>query len=223
MSKILIAAALAAFVASPATAQEVPSTPAHTVEDNAIAIADLGVTLSVPEDAVYLGAKRWPLYDVADAELHAWVKADEGGLVEQFWWVQFEEYLPSVPNANYTYDETEPTSVDLGGLKFWTRPMFGEGAPRSLREGSDSEAFRDLAASKGYRFPMWLAMVRMVHLPTEDRRKELMLIHGANLDGVGMTMAQAYQAEKPGVTWEELYGPMVERASESFTILRNSK
>lgn len=216
-------AAAAASPASPASAQEVPSTPAHTVENNAIDIGDLGVTLSVPEDAVYLGAKRWALYGVADAELHAWVQADEGRLVEQFWWVQFEEYLPHMPDAHYQYDETEPTSVELGGLKFWTRPMFGEGNPRQLREGSDSEAFRGLVAEAGYRMPMWLAMVRMVHLPTEDRRKELMLIHGANLDGVGMTMAEAYQAEKPGVMWEDLYGPMVERASGAFSVERETK
>ena len=64
-----LAAGIAAVTASSAAAQSVPSEPAYQVVDHEIAILDLRVTLKVPEDAVYLGAKRWALYDVADAEL----------------------------------------------------------------------------------------------------------------------------------------------------------
>ncbi|MCM8557996.1 hypothetical protein [Sphingomicrobium sediminis] len=217
MKLVALASALAAAVAAPAAAQEVPAEPAFMVADNRISVPDEGIALVIPEDAVYVGATRWPLYDIVDAEQHVFVRTDEGGLVEEYWLVQFETYFDHV-DANYTYDETEPTSLEIGDRTWWTRPIFTSGRPNEVRPGSDTEMFGKIIAQAGYRMPMWLAGVRMVYMPGEDRRSEIMIIHGANLDGVATTMAERFRAGEDGVKWTDFYGPMIERASLSFTI-----
>src|SRR5689334_5706296 len=40
-----------------------------------VSLADPAVTISLPRSARYLGADRWDLFDICDAELHVFVEA----------------------------------------------------------------------------------------------------------------------------------------------------
>lgn len=202
-----------------AAAAEPALTPDRVVEPHGIVSDhDPAVRIGLPEAAVYVGAVRWPLYDVADAELHAFVEADATGLVERFYWIQFEAYFPSLPSRAYDYPASNPEMTTLGDFAVHVRPGFGGGPDHVSRPGSDGEAFRALLAEHGYRLPMWTAQVRFVHLPTPDRRKELMVIYGENLDAVGLDMAGAMQRGADGIAWSELYAPLIERGRAAITL-----
>ena len=62
---------------------------------------DPKVQIRLPESARYVGADRWNLYDLADCELHVFVQADAANLVHGLYWIQFEGYLPSKPDAHH--------------------------------------------------------------------------------------------------------------------------
>jgi hypothetical protein len=72
---------------------------------------DPAVKIRLPNAAVYLGADRWILYDIADGELHAFVESDSSN------WVQFEQYEPTRPDLHHTYDS--PRHTTLGGMDFY--------------------------------------------------------------------------------------------------------
>ncbi|HEX6637397.1 MAG TPA: hypothetical protein VF033_07055, partial [Steroidobacteraceae bacterium] len=55
--------------------------------------ADPAATITLPKEAAYVGADRWDLYDIADAELHVFVEADREKKVKALYWIQFEAYL----------------------------------------------------------------------------------------------------------------------------------
>lgn len=218
---ILTAFAAASLAAMPAAAQPAADFPApeRTVEANAVVSQRApAIRVVVPDAAVYLGAVRWPLYDVADAELHVFVEADEHRLVERFYWIQFEAYLPSRPDAHYDYPNSNPETVELSGYTVHVGPGFGEGEGREVRPGSDSEAFRRMITENGYRLPNWIGSVRFVYLPTEDQREELMLIYGENLDPTALTMAEAMRSGAEGISWDELTTPLVARALQGFRL-----
>jgi hypothetical protein len=62
-----------------------------------------------------VGGHVFILYDVARAEQHFFVDADQAGLVKRLYWVQFEGYLP---DNNHSYKYKAARTVKLGGLDF---------------------------------------------------------------------------------------------------------
>jgi hypothetical protein len=101
------------------------------------------------------------------------------GQIERFYWVQFEHYLPT---NNHTYSYPPERTTDIGGLQFIydvsTFSNYG-GAVRDPR--SDGAAAAALVAKHKLALPARIAQVRMFHLPSADRRSELMIIYGEAL------------------------------------------
>jgi hypothetical protein len=85
-----------------------PRTPssARSVRGSTIvSTRDPTATIRLPASVTYIGAHRWPLFDVADCEVHVFVDADAARRVQRIWYVQFEAYLPSEPARFYDYAE----------------------------------------------------------------------------------------------------------------------
>src|ERR1041385_2100696 len=61
----------------------------------------------------YVGAQRFTLYGVAEAEQHFFVQAGADGRIERFFWLQFEHYLPG-NNHHYDYSELPGKSTVNG-------------------------------------------------------------------------------------------------------------
>src|SRR4030095_5927151 len=61
----------------------------------------------------YVGTQTFVLYDVANAEQHFFVDADNDGRIKRLYWVQFEGYLPS---NTHSYDYKSEKKVAIGGL-----------------------------------------------------------------------------------------------------------
>ena len=147
----------------------------QTIISNRLPAADL----TFGNDFRYVGSQVVNLGGVADAEQHVFVKGPSTGPVERFYWVQFEHFLPSNSHSyNYRPDRT----TDFDGLEFIYDVKAFTNYGDALRDpGSDGAAVARLLASHNIAFPTRAARVRMFHLPTPDRRAELMIIYGEAL------------------------------------------
>jgi hypothetical protein len=180
-----------------------------------ISKADPAIVIKLPREAKYVGADRWDLYDIADAELHVFVEADRDKNVKTMYWIQFEGYLPSNTHIyNYTKDE----AVKFAGRDFWQRARFGptSGPPRA---GSDLEHVRALLAQAGYKTPAETMNVRLVQVLDEARRKELMFIYAEDLAPTGYTSAQLMDGEQTRPEWEPIKQKLLERARKRIRIV----
>ena len=179
-----IAAVLGILLASPVPAQSPPTmvTPAlqRQVQGQTIISKELpAAELSFDKGFRYVGGQVVNLYGNADAEQHVFVKAADGGPVQSFYWVQFEHFLPT---NKYTYDYAPDRTVGLGGLQFiYDVKAFSDYASIQTDPRSDGAAILALLARHNLTFPKKAARVRMFHLPTADRRTELMIIYGEAL------------------------------------------
>jgi hypothetical protein len=191
--------------------------PERNVDGNVLVSKhDPAVRVQVPKTAQYVGAIRWPLYEVADCELHAFVEADANKNVQRLYWVQFEGYLPEKPEMHYTYDS--PRHTNMGGLDFyvdtWVRP---DGA--KTRPGSDRERIEALIRAKGYRMPAGMMYVRLVHLLEEQKRKELMIVYGEDLAPTGLSAAALDQGGNAHDRWPAIEKGLVDRAQQGLLLI----
>lgn len=137
-------------------------------------------TLILGRDFHYVGGQRVNLYGNADAEQHLFVKSVRGRIVQQFYWIQFEHFLPG---NTRTYDYVPTRTVKIGVLTFiydvksWPEYKFMQMEDAA----SDGAAIERLLEQHGLSFPARAVRVRMFHLPSPDRRTELMIIYGEAL------------------------------------------
>ena len=175
---------------------------------------DPAVRIQLPATAQYVGAVRWPLYNVADCELHAFVDADAQHNVRDLYWIQFEGYLPSKPDAHHTYDS--PRHLQLGGLDFYVDTW-----PRANDEptnpGSDREHTEALIRAHNYKMPAGMMYVRLVHLLDPENRKELMIIYGEALPP-NLTAADLKEGGKAHDQWSTLESGLIARAKQKIQV-----
>jgi hypothetical protein len=150
----------------------------------------------------YVGGHRFILRGVADAEQYAFVVADSSGSVQRFYWIQLERYLPSAANATYDYDQDSLVvrdSVDwrVQGRRYTTAPD----------SGSDRAELYSLLTKAGLRPPQPASRVRLVHLTSQGRRSELMIIYAE----ASTSSAPLEQAELTGLLARAFAGARVTR------------
>lgn len=178
------AAVLLLLAGSPAPAQLL-----RTVEGNVVDSPELpAARLTFDPAFSYAGGHTFELYDVAEAEQHLFVDADEDGRVRRLWWIQFEGYLPGNTHA-YDYDE-DPLRREIGGHEWYVRPLVTRVDHAEANPPSDGDRAEALLNEKGYRLPDEVAGVRLVRLLDEDRRNELMLIYMEDLSTRGVRLAE---------------------------------
>jgi hypothetical protein len=166
----------------------------------------------------YIGGQDFILYDVARAEQHFFVDADEQKRVKRFYWIQFEGYLPS---NTHSYDYDSKTKATLGGLEF-----VADAFPVSLtapdpRPDSDGARARAYLASKGYKMAGdELLLQRLVHLVDAAKRNELMIIYIEDLGGTGLTAEALAPGGANAARWPEMSKALLERATKGIEISR---
>ncbi|MFL5611404.1 MAG: hypothetical protein ACJ78G_11885 [Gemmatimonadaceae bacterium] len=205
-----VACAQRAATTTPRVEREVRG---NTIVSNALPAADI----TIADEFRYVGSQAVNIYGSADAEQHLFV-AGPPGRVERLYWVQFEHYLPT---NNDTYDYRPDRTTEIGGLQFiYDVATISDyaGAPRDPR--SDGAAVIALLAKQNLALPTKAARVRMIHLPSADRRSELMIIYGEALSPESRTPVSAegtsLDAESPAEA--KLF---LERAVRGLTIRRH--
>jgi hypothetical protein len=192
------------------------TSPERKVAGNVIfSERDPKVQIRLPGSVQYLGADRWVLYEIADCELHAFVDTDARKNIERLYWIQFEGYLPTKPDLAHKYDS--PRHATIGGLDFyvdtWTRAD-GE----ATRAGSDREHIEALIRASGYKMPLGMMYVRLVHLIDEKKRKELMIIYGEELAPTGFAAPDLQENGKAHSEWPAIEKGLIERAEKAITL-----
>ena len=158
--------------ATPAVEREVKG---QTIISNQLPAADL----SFSDDFQYVGSQVVNLYGTADAEQHVFYAPGKSGSMPRFYWIQFEHYLPT---NSHTYNYRPDRTIDIGGLQFIYDVAAISDYRAAVRDPrSDGAAVAALFAKHNITFPAKLARARMFHLPSADRRSELMIIYGEAL------------------------------------------
>lgn len=179
----VLTALMLAFGGQILTAQTEPAsaTMLRPIRDNTIVSPELPkADLIFGNGFRYIGGQQVNLYGMADAEQHLFVKDGKGGVVDAFYWVQFEHRVPA---DQHTYNYPADHSTEIGGLGFvydvksW--PNYAAGMLDD--PASDGAAISHLLAKSNQNFPQRAARIRMFHLPTPDKRTELMIIYGEAL------------------------------------------
>jgi hypothetical protein len=172
------------FASAVAIAQEAPSASLRPVQGQTLVSHELPrADLTFGKDFRYVGGQKVDLYGNADAEQHIFV-VSRGRVAERFYWVQFEHFFPT---NKLTYDYPPDHTTDIGDLNFiydvksW--PQYA--SMQADDPASDGASIERLLNQHDLAFPQRVVRVRMFHLPTSDRRTELMIIYGEALSDEG--------------------------------------
>lgn len=231
MARTMMGAALLAIGCVSVTAAETPvaapETPAAQppeaqVRGRSVFHPREGLTVRVPAKAVYLGAERFPLFGVADCEIHLFVEAGPDRRVRRLYWVHFESYLPSQPDSHFTYGDIDRRMELLGGFT-WVRGSLMDTTRPPRRAGSDTEHVRAMIARAGYTLPPYLASARLVRLLDDPKgtgygRRELMLIHAEDLAELGVTRGEAVGDDPENRLREPFAAKTIARAAAAFRV-----
>ena len=127
----------------------------------------------------FMGTQRVNLFGNAEAEQYIFARPGRGDIAEQFYLIQFEQYLPT---NNFTYNYASMPAIQMGDLPFnYDVKSWPDLGPLLMEEKSDGAAMEQLLAKRHLSLPHDTAMVRMFHIPSADRRMELMIVYGEAL------------------------------------------
>ena len=205
-------------IAQPAAGDKDASSDRAVRGQTLISSAMPAVRVKFADGFKYAGTQTFILYNVARAEQHFFVDADEQGRVRRMYWVQFEGYLPG---NTHTYDYKSTKKVTLGGLEFVADAGARHIQPGSGRPGSDGERARVFLLEKGYKPASDDVLTqRLVHLVDEQKRDELMIIYAEDLAPMKLT-AQDLAPDGPAAArWEEISKGLLERTVKGLEISR---
>jgi hypothetical protein len=128
-------------------------------------------SINVQRGYRYAGGHRFILRNVADAEQHAFADVDVSGHVTSFYWFQFESLLPAAKGG---YDYSKDTRLTLAGLEWRTNVRRYTTPPEP---DGDQAALYKLFVARGWRHPLPALRARIVHVPVDAPRQELMIIY----------------------------------------------
>jgi len=222
LARWTIGASLALFTvagARPAQAGDTGTSSARSVHGQVLtSSATPAVRLKIADGFKYAGSQTFILYDVARAEQHFFVDADEQGLVRRMYWIQFEGYLPTNANS-YQYKTTK--TVTLGGLEFIADAGARTIKPGSGRPGSDGERARAFLEEKGYKPASDdVLSQRLVHLVDEQKRDELMIVYVEDLAPMKLTAPDLAPGGAAAARWDEIAKGLLGRAVKGIEISR---
>jgi hypothetical protein len=175
---------------------------------------DPAIRIELPDAAVHVGAHRWVLYDIADCEVHVFVEADASKRVRRLYWIQFEGYIPSQPEARYDY--SRDAVVEFAGRPFHVSTTAAEDNQKP-RPRSDTEQVLRLLQSRGFSVPPTSLSVRLVYL-FDDDRKELMFIYSEDMASRGLTPAEVRPGGAAESKWPEIEKQMIDEARKRIHI-----
>ena len=149
--------------------------------------------MSIGKGFRFIGTQPVNLHGNADAEQYVFARSGRGNIVESFYLIQFEHFLPT---NTFTYDYASMPATQIGNLRFNYDVRSWPDLGALLREdrGSDGAAMEQLFAKQHLVLPQNAVIVRMFHLPSADHRTELMILYGEALP-----RASAVPVRKGGV------------------------
>ena len=136
--------------------------------------------LSIRRRFRFIGTQRVNLHGNAEAEQYVFARSGRDNIVERFYLIQFEHFLPT-NNLTYNYASMRTTQIDNFQFNYDVKSFPNLGALLMEDQGSDGAAMEQLLAKQHLSLPPSTVMVRMFHLPSADHRTELMIVYGEAL------------------------------------------
>ena len=168
----------------------------------------------------HIGGQRFVLYGTADVEQHFFVEEHPDGKLKSFFWIQFEAFLP---DNNYTYDySSSPLRLQIGEFDFYTDTAAGKSS-RFFRlgwPGTDGYLARKFAADNGYTMPADYAYARLVHIPNDTSREELLIIFMEDLAPMGWTGEALREGGEHESRWPEVEVAHLDRIKRVMSLSR---
>lgn len=127
--------------------------------------------ITVGPEFRYAGGRRFMLTATVRAEQHVFVIADSTRSVQRMLWLQVETRLPPDSGA-YAYPSDSLLTVDGLPIRVGVRSYSGPPEATSDR----GSAYR-LVESAGYSMPVSATRARLVYLPDQPARREVMIIY----------------------------------------------
>ncbi len=219
----LVAIVIVAYFVDPARRTTEPefSGLSRTVSGNTlISENDPPVRMTFDEEFKHIGGQKFVLYGTAEVEQHFFVEEHPDGTLKRFIWIQFEGFLP---DNDYTYDYSDsPLRLQIGAFDFYTDTAAGEtnrlmplGWP-----GTDGYLARKFASDKGYAMPDDFAYARLVHIPDDASRKELLIIFMEDLAPTGWTGEALREGGEHEGRWPEVEDAHLDRIKRVMTLSR---
>ena len=181
---------------------------------------DPPVRMTFDERFEHIGGQKFILYGTADVEQHFFVEEHPDGTLKSFFWIQFEGFLP---DNDYTYDYSDsPLRLQIGEYDFYTDTEPGA-SNRFLRlgwPGTDGYLARKFAADKRYAMPDDYAYARLVHIPDDASRKELLIIFMEDLAPTGWTGESLREGGDHEGRWPEVEAAHLDRIRRVMTLAR---
>jgi hypothetical protein len=136
--------------------------------------------LTIRRGLRFIGTQHINIHGNAEAEQYVFAKSGHDNIVEQFYLIQFEHFLPT---NHMTYDYASMRTTQIGNFQFNydVKSIPNLGALLMEDQGSDGEALEQLLAKQHLVLPHNTALVRMFNLPSADHRTELMILYGESL------------------------------------------
>lgn len=160
--------------------------------------SDPAIRIEFDEGLRYLGGQRFLLRGRVDAEQHFFVEADGRNSIRRMYWIQFERFVPG-QDGQYSYEADRPVTRDGLELRAHVRRFTEPPAPDSDRRWA-----YEFVEKAGYAVPTPATRARLVYLPEETRRQEVMIIYMEPAS----TSAEPTEAESAA---------MIRRAVEALT------
>ncbi|MGI9262371.1 MAG: hypothetical protein ACR2QR_10075, partial [Woeseiaceae bacterium] len=176
------------------------------------------IEMSFSEQFEYIGGQRFELYGTADVEQHFFVEDYPDGELKGFFWIQFESFLPS---NTYSYDYSDsPLLQRIGDFEFYTDTAAGK-SNRFFRlgtPGTDGYLARKFAADRGYNMPTNYMYARLVHIPDELSRRELLIIFIEDLAPTGLTGESLREGGTNEDRWKEFEKAHLEKVDHNMSL-----
>jgi hypothetical protein len=188
----------------------------RTVHGNALrSEARPATRLRVADGLAYAGGQRFILYGLADAEQHLFVAAGPDGAARAVLWVQFEHFLEG---NTHTYNYPAAETVMRGGLTFVVDGGVHDWeAGAAQRPDSDSARAAAFLRERGFVLKPDSMYARLVCVPDEARRHELMLIYAEDLPD-GLRVGEVEPGRQGEARWPGLWAGLRARALASFAV-----
>lgn len=181
---------------------------------------DPAVRMAFDERFKYIGGQQFILYGTADVEQHFFVEEHPDRSLKSFVWIQFEGFLP---DNDYTYDySSSPLRLQIGEFDFFTDTAAGTSS-RFMRlgwPGTDGYLARKYASDKGYSMPDDYAYARLVHIPDDMSRKELLIIFMEDLAPTGRTGETLREGGEHEGRWPEVEAAHLDRIKRVMSLSR---
>ncbi len=190
----------------------------RAVKNNTIISPALpNIRIRVNKAFTYAGKVDFKIRDVAQGERYIFIETQDKRITRLFI-AQFEGFLPSnVLTYNYSFQN----GIDLAGHRFKQNTFaFSNEEARSENPSGEAALTAAFLREKGFVLDDELMTSRLVNVPDQERRHELILFYVENVSSTGRRLQEFYNGDEETNVWKNVSKALTARAFKNFEIIK---